>query len=162
MHNQNSLDSFNYVPTKVMPTISKAKLPTNLTTGKHVIHRWLNFIAGYSPEYVSSCIQEAGLSKKDILIDPFAGLSTSLIQARLEGIKSIGFEPHPYFYDMSLAKLIPFDNHYIIDHIESFLLNLKPLRTCKSFWSESAIKYLEKLVPEKELNILANAVFQKI
>ncbi len=42
---------------------SKAKLPTNLTTKKHPVHRWMNFIAGFSPEFVSSCIQGSNTHK---------------------------------------------------------------------------------------------------
>ena len=30
--------------------------PTNLTTHRHPVDRWFNFIAGFSPEFVSSCI----------------------------------------------------------------------------------------------------------
>ena len=79
-------------------TIPKRKLPTNLTTGHHPIHRWFNFTAGFSPEFVKSCIHEAGLEETDVLIDPFAGLSTALVQANFEGIHSVGFEPHPFFF----------------------------------------------------------------
>jgi DNA modification methylase len=83
---------------------SKEKLPTNLTTNRHPIHRWFNFIAGFSPEFVSSCIQESGLTADEMLIDPFSGLSTSLVQANFHGICSVGFEAHPFFYDISLAN----------------------------------------------------------
>ena len=85
----------------------REKLPTNLTTNRHPIHRWFNFIAGFSPEFVTWCIKETNLKASDVLIDPFSGLSTSLVQANIQGISSVGFEAHPFFYDISLAKLFP-------------------------------------------------------
>jgi len=68
---------------------------------------WFNFIAGFSPEFVDQCIKSANLSSSDTVIDPFAGLSTTLVQASFNNLRSIGFETHPFFYDISLAKLFP-------------------------------------------------------
>jgi hypothetical protein len=52
---------------------SKERLSTNLTTNRYAIHRWFNFIAGFSPEFASWCIHEARLKKDGMVIDPFAG-----------------------------------------------------------------------------------------
>lgn len=81
--------------------LPKEKLPTNLTTNRHPIHKWYNFIAGFSPEFVSQCIQDANLKPEDIIIDPFAGLSTTLVQANSAGFPAVGFEVNPFFYDIS-------------------------------------------------------------
>ena len=147
-------------------TLSKTKLPTNLTTNYYPIHRWFNFIAGFSPEFVRSCVREARLTSDDVLIDPFGGLSTSLVQANFEGIRSIGFEPHPFFFDLSQAKIAPPTDVAAIDEIEVRLLGLRPYTyPAKSdtdvyadLWSTSAIKFLKKLIPEQELRFLASAL----
>jgi|SRR5436853_2051198 len=139
--------------------VPKNKLPTNLTTEYHPIHRWFNFIAGFSPEFVKFCIQDADLTRSHFLIDPFAGLSTSLVQASLEGIESIGFEPHPFFHDISRAKIDLNLTPLVINQIKSYLLQLQPFSgEFSDIWSESACRFLTKLIPLKELRILAEAL----
>jgi DNA modification methylase len=139
--------------------LPRHKLPTNLTTRNHAVHRWFNFIAGFSPEFVSSCIEDSGLKRSGgILIDPFAGASTALVQANIDGVRSIGYEPHPFFFDMSQAKLRLTDMENI-DRIEAACASLAPYRgDLSSVWSPDALKFLTKLIPETELKILAAAL----
>jgi DNA modification methylase len=137
----------------------REKLPTNLTTNRHPIHRWFNFIAGFSPEFVSWCIKEANLKGSDILIDPFSDLSTSLVQANIEGISSVGFEPHPFFYDISLAKLFPPTDIKQVDEIAKICQFVEPLTNdITEVWADNAKIFLEKLIPECELRLLASAL----
>jgi len=140
-------------------TISKKKLPTNLTADHHPIHRWFNFTAGFSPEFVKSCIHEAGLKKTEVLIDPFAGLSTALVQANFEGISSVGFEPHPFFFDISQAKINPPKDCTAIEEIKTVLARVSPYNgEFENVWSESAVKFLRKLIPEQSLRLLVQAL----
>jgi len=141
-------------------SLSKTKLSTNLTTGHYPIHRWFNFIAGFSPEFVGQCLREAGLSSDDVLIDPFAGLSTALVQANFSGIPSIGFEAHPFFYDISRAKVYPPTKKRQIDDVEALCrLAVEPFAgNLTDVWTKDAIAYLTKLVPDPDLRSLARAV----
>src|SRR5437588_12930598 len=86
-------------------TIRAERLPTNTTTYQHPIHRWFNFIAGFSPEFVGQCCDQMGLRAGDILLDPFAGCATSPLVACQRGMRAIGYEPHPFFYRIGRAKL---------------------------------------------------------
>lgn len=61
--------------------VATDRLPTNTTTKNHPIHRWFNFIAGFSPEFVRQCIGALSIRGKGPLLDPFAGCATSLIVA---------------------------------------------------------------------------------
>src|SRR5262245_54798597 len=57
--------------------VAEERLPTNTTTHQHPIHRWFNFIAGFSPEFVHECCE--GVTSRDHLatiLDPFAGCAT--------------------------------------------------------------------------------------
>ncbi|WP_202895740.1 hypothetical protein [Iningainema tapete] len=137
----------------------KEKLPTNLTSDRHPIHRWFNFIAGFSPEFVTRCIQEADLKASEMLIDPFSGLSTSLVQANSQGICSVGFEAHPFFYDISLAKLFPPTCIQQVDEIKRICQFIEP-NTCDitQIWTTDAALFLEKLIPGQELRLLASSL----
>ena len=82
-----------------------AKLPTSLTSRHHEIHRWFNFVAGFSPEFVASCIDGAEGVRDGYVLDPFAGAGTTLVEAQLAGLPATGYEPHPFFAEMARAKL---------------------------------------------------------
>lgn len=142
--------------------VSKRKFPTNLTSDHYPIHRWSNFIAGFSPEFVISCIKDAELKKTQVLIDPFAGLSTALVQANFEGIPSVGFEPHPFFFDISQAKIAPPQDCTVVDRIEDEMISVTPyVGELEDIWSRSAARFLRKLIPEQELRLLAQALLRE-
>ncbi len=140
-------------------------LPTNLTTGRHPIHRWYNFIAGFSPEFVGECIsaqQYEGQFNDLTLIDPFAGCGTSLVEANFRGIASVGFEPHPFFADVTGAKTeFPTDDRAwdIIREVACGCLG-QPAAP-EEVWGPDALRFLRKLIPSSELPILARAVLQE-
>ncbi len=59
------------------------------------IHRWVPWIAGFSSDFVKDII-DRNLSKKSVVLDPFAGVGTTLVVAYLSGHDVIGFEINPY------------------------------------------------------------------
>jgi DNA modification methylase len=141
------------------PPLPKQKLPTNLTTCKHPVHRWFNFIAGFSPEFVSHCIQSAKLEPNEVLVDPFAGLCTALVEASFVGINSVGFESHPFFFDVGSAKVHPPHTDAPVTQIETVVSRLRPMTDdLASIWSSDGTTFLTKLVSETDLRLLAGAL----
>ncbi len=59
------------------------------------VHRWVPWIAGFSREFVQSAL-ERYLGKRGTVLDPFAGVGTTLVEAILAGHHAIGFEINPY------------------------------------------------------------------
>jgi hypothetical protein len=82
------------------------RLPTNTTARAHAVHRWFNFIAGFSPEFVQACVGMAGSASGagTRLLDPFCGCGTAPLAARLLGVSAVAYEPHPFFAAISEAK----------------------------------------------------------
>lgn len=81
------------------------RLPTNTTTRGHAVHRWFNFIAGFSPEFVGACVDLAPTNASNmVLLDPFSGCGTAPLEARLMGVSAVAYEPHPFFAAISKAK----------------------------------------------------------
>jgi hypothetical protein len=68
------------------------------------IHRWVPWIAGFSSDFVKEIIDQ-NLSKKSVVLDPFAGVGTTLVEAYLSGHNVIGFEINPYAALASRVKL---------------------------------------------------------
>jgi len=63
------------------------------------LHRWVPWIAGFSAQFVQDCF-ETFLTRrrksKPRILDPFAGVGTTLVQALLNGYDAVGFEINPY------------------------------------------------------------------
>ena len=71
-------------------------------------HRWVPWIAGFSAEFVEDCFRKY-LPQKDpselSILDPFAGVGTTLVEGLLHGFNIIGFEINPYAYLACKVKL---------------------------------------------------------
>ena len=59
------------------------------------VHRWVPWIAGFSSDFVHDAISRY-LDSKGTVLDPFAGVGTTLVEAILSGHHAIGFEINPY------------------------------------------------------------------
>lgn len=59
------------------------------------VHRWVPWIAGFSSEFVRSILNTC-LPKKGIVLDPFSGVGTTLVESALVGHDVVGFEINPY------------------------------------------------------------------
>lgn len=70
------------------------------------VHRWYRYSAGFSADWVRSVIHEHGLSRQNCsILDPFAGVGTTLLACEAEQIQSWGYENHPFIHRVALAKL---------------------------------------------------------
>ena len=71
------------------------------------IHRWTNWIAGFSGDFAQSAIKQYLPSPKkgSLILDPFAGVGTTLIEANRKGIDCVGFEINPFAALVTQVKL---------------------------------------------------------
>ena len=62
------------------------------------LHRWVPWIAGFSATFVDGVLDKVSSSAQGRLtvLDPFAGVGTTLIEALKRGHDAIGFEINPY------------------------------------------------------------------
>ena len=64
------------------------------------LHRWVPWIAGFSAQFVQDCFETFLKDRRKkspvCVLDPFAGVGTTIVQALLNGFDSIGFEINPY------------------------------------------------------------------
>ena len=59
------------------------------------VHRWVPWIAGFASGFVRDALNRY-LSGKGIVLDPFSGVGTTLVEAILLGHDALGFEINPY------------------------------------------------------------------
>ena len=68
------------------------------------VHRWVPWIAGYSQQFVQSALSKC-LDQPGTVLDPFAGVGTTLVEADRIGHEAVGFEINPYAAFASRTKL---------------------------------------------------------
>ena len=68
------------------------------------VHRWVPWIAGYSRDFVVDALNRH-LGEAGTVLDPFAGVGTTLVEADLAGHRAVGFEINPYAAFAARMKL---------------------------------------------------------
>ena len=76
-----------------------------LDSSDRAFHDWYRFVLSFPPHLVREYINKFGLSGKNIILDPFCGTGTTLVEAKHVGISGIGFEPNSMAYFASSVKL---------------------------------------------------------
>ena len=72
--------------------------PSSTVNKSLSVHRWTNWIAGFSGEFARTAIQQhmPFSHASSVVMDPFAGVGTTLLEAYRQGINCIGFEINPF------------------------------------------------------------------
>ena len=104
------------------------------------IHRWVPWIAGYSAGFVDDVLDtympsQPGKSPAGVVLDPFAGVGTTLVQAMLRGFQTVGFEINPYAALASRVKIgAPF-----VD-VSKFRQQINDLEASSRKWISRAVQ----------------------
>lgn len=69
------------------------------------IHRWVPWIAGFSQQFIEDALGRYAAGRRCTVLDPFAGVGTTLVEADLAGHDAIGFEINPYAAFAAQTKL---------------------------------------------------------
>src|SRR5437870_474642 len=71
------------------------------------LHRWVPWVAGFSADFVEDAIKAylPGKNSGSWVLDPFAGVGTTLAEAYLSGLNVVGFEINPYAALATTIKL---------------------------------------------------------
>jgi SAM-dependent methyltransferase len=67
-------------------------------------HDWYRFILSYPAHLVSHYISEFNLHEGQTVLDPFCGTGTTLVEAKLRQIESIGLEANPIAHFATSTK----------------------------------------------------------
>ena len=80
--------------------------PAFMANRETPVHRWVPWIAGFSRQFVQDGLaRHLPASGAGVVLDPFAGVGTTLIEADLAGHDAVGFEINPYAVFAARAKL---------------------------------------------------------
>ena len=119
---------------------------------------WYSFKHRFGSELVSRMFSMFGLSKGNIVFDPFCGGGTTLIKSRLDGYNSIGLDISPFSVFLSnvlttsynVSKLV--NTLTIISHEINHRVEIPDVAILNKSFSVSSLKYIYSL--RDSINVL--------
>lgn len=144
------------------------------------VHNWFRLTPSYSPELVRFFANYLECNENHLLLEPFTGKGTTLIESQKLGIPSIGIEINPLLQavsEKSLSwdyKIIDLkntlnaidnrfieikkqeDNTSIEDFCKKYAIEIPPIHNVFRWWQKNVLKellLLKKIVFQIELNL---------
>ncbi|MBI4672932.1 MAG: DNA methyltransferase [Chloroflexi bacterium] len=68
-------------------------------------HDWYRFVLSFPPHLVRQHLDEFGVDEQKLLLDPFCGTGTTLVEAKKNHISSVGLEANPFAQFASAVKV---------------------------------------------------------
>lgn len=68
------------------------------------VHEWYRFVLSYPPHLVRRYITDFDLNEASLLLDPFCGTGTTLVEAKLQGIPVVGLDANYFAHFASTVK----------------------------------------------------------
>ncbi len=75
-----------------------------LNSDDRAFHDWYRFVLSFPPHLVRHYLQEFQVGENAVVLDPFCGTGTTLVEARLAGLASYGLEANPMAHFASSVK----------------------------------------------------------
>ena len=81
------------------------------------VHGWYRLVQSFPPHLVRSYLESFGIDGSQVVLDPFCGAGTTLVECKKTGIASIGMDSHPMARFASSVKV---DWSVSSDHLLSY------------------------------------------
>lgn len=90
--------------TTYIPAEKAHKEDNKLRPEDRPAHDWYRFVLSFPPHLVREYLQRFGIQPGQLVLDPFCGTGTTLIECKKLGIESVGVEANPIAYFASRIK----------------------------------------------------------
>ncbi len=144
-----------------------------LSPADRPVHDWYRFVLSYPPHLVREYIERFEIGPRHVVLDPFCGTGTTLVECKKLGIPSVGVEANPMAYFATQVKLdwSP-DPDALLTHAREVAERAKaklesdgieddtslPLFRMRRGSSHQLKLTLRTLPPEKQQLLLANSI----
>jgi len=113
------------------------------------IHRWFRLTPSFGPDLVNIILNEFNYNSNSIVLDPFAGAGTTLIECQLNNIKSYGFEINSLDIDNllelndSINKCFSdYQKKYLNSDYQSLDIDVPTIHNIERWWRPDVLKDL--------------------
>ena len=69
-------------------------------------HEWYRFVLSFPSHLVRQYVDEFGITSEQLVLDPFCGTGTTIVECKKLGVPSLGFEAHPWSQFVAQTKTI--------------------------------------------------------
>ena len=69
------------------------------------VHSWYRFVLSFPPHLVREYIKKFDLQTGQVVLDPFCGTGTTLVESKKLGLESVGIDAHPMCFFASKTKV---------------------------------------------------------
>lgn len=76
-----------------------------ISSGDRPFHDWYRFVLSFPPHLVRTYAERFELGPNSLLLDPFCGTGTTLVESRLNSVPSVGIEAHPFTAFVARTKV---------------------------------------------------------
>lgn len=128
-------------------------------------HDWYRFVLSYPPHLVRDYIEDFGLNEESVILDPFCGTGTTLVESKRQGIPSLGMEANPFAHFATSVKTDwRVDPDLLSSHsceVAELALNIlrqQGIEDSVPFAADVAGLPLRQLSPEQHQLILAGSI----
>ena len=94
--------------------------PNQLRGDDRAVHDWYRFVQSFPPHLVRTYLDRFGIGSGHLVLDPFCGAGTTLVECKKNGIDSVGMDSHPMAYFASSVKVDwTADDETMLDYIRT-------------------------------------------
>jgi len=88
----------------------------DLTVEDRAYHDWYRFVLSFPPHLVRHYLDQFGANAGSMVLDPFCGTGTTLVESKKLGIASVGCEANPVTHFASTVKLNSVNHRFDYPH----------------------------------------------
>src|SRR5262245_54839703 len=85
------------------------------------VHQWYQIIMGFDWKLVQHIIERLEIGPEHLVLDPFCGAGTTLVQCKKQGIRSVGIDANPV---CTLASQVKTSWHLHPDRLRDLLADI--------------------------------------